>query len=225
MVYKIKNPKTGKLIKKHGVIHNKLVEEGVDLSKEKSVRKRKFKANEKEDKEHLKNLTINKSFKVDKSNDSWKEKKPHSKKERKDLMEKCGEECFLIPSRKKFPICNKITDKNSECSYNCKGLKAASSRAGEWGYKRVLKTSKRLTKELDCYKEKSTTKKGVQKEKKDDKKSTKKSEKIEKVSTKKSEKMVKESTRRKNTKSSSKSQKNKKDEKSGFSKFLDFIFG
>lgn len=210
MVYKIKNPKTGKLIKKHGVIHGKLIEEGVDLSKEKSVRKRKFKANEKEDKEHLKNLTINKSFKVDKSNDSWKEKKPHSKKERKDLMEKCGEECFLIPSRNKFPICNKITDEHSECSYNCKGLKAASSRAGEWGYKRVLKTSKRLTKELDCYKGKSATKKV---DKKDEK------------STKKSEKVAKDSRTKKSAKSSSKSQKNKKDEKSGFSKFLDFIFG
>ena len=219
MVYKIKNPKTGKLIKKHGIIHNKLMEEGIDLSKEKSVRKRKFKANEKEDKEHLKNLTINKSFKVDKTDISWKEKKPHSKKERKDLMEKCGKDCFLIPSRKKFPICNKITDKNSECSYNCKGLKAASSRAGEWGYKKVLKTSKRLTKELDCYKGKA--------QKKDKKPDSSKQEKVVKKedtfqkATKKSAKVV----TKKNTKSSSKSEKNKKDKKSGFSKFLDFIFG
>lgn len=222
MVYKIKNPKTGKLIKKHGVIHDKLMEEGIDLSKEKSVRKRKFKANEKDDKEHLKNLTINKSFKVDKSDISWKEKKPHSKKERKDLMEKCGADCFLIPSRKKFPICNKITDKNSECSYNCRGLKAASSRAGEWGYKKVLKTSKRLTKELDCYKGKAEKgDKKVEPPKK--KKMVKKEETLQKPP-KKSEKVMKKSTK-KSAKSSSTSEKNKTDEKSGFSKFLDFIFG
>ena len=224
MVYKIKNPKTGKLIKKHGVIHNKLMEEGVDLSKEKSVRKRKFKANEKDDKEHLKNLTINKNFKVDRSDISWKDKKPHSKKQRKELMEKCGEECFLIPSRKKFPICNKITDKNSECSYNCRGLKAASSRAGEWGYKKVLKTSKRLTKELDCYKGKAEKKEIVKKEETPKKKKVVKKEETSQKSPKKSEKVTKESTK-KSAKSSSKSEKNKKNEKSGFSKFLDFIFG
>ena len=224
MVYKIKNPKTGKLIKKHGVIHDKLMEEGVDLSKEKSVRKRKFKANEKDDEEHLKNLTINKNFKVDRSDISWKDKKPHSKKERKDLMEKCGEECFLIPSRKKFPICNKITDKNSECSYNCRGLKAASSRAGEWGYKKVLKTSKRLTKELDCYKGKPEKKEIVKKKETSKKKKVVKKEETSQKSPKKSEKVTKGSTK-KSTKSSSKSQTNKKDEKSGFSKFLDFIFG
>lgn len=224
MVYKIKNPKTGKLIKKHGVIHDKLMEEGVDLSKEKSVRKRKFKANEKDDKEHLKNLTINKNFKVDRSDISWKDKKPHSKKQRKDLMEKCGEECFLIPSRKKFPICNKITDKNSECSYNCRGLKAASSRAGEWGYKKVLKTSKRLTKELDCYKGKGEKKEIVKKDETPKKKKVVKKEETSQKSPKKSEKVTKESTK-KSAKSSSKSQTNKKNEKSGFSKFLDFIFG
>jgi hypothetical protein len=217
MVYKIKNPKTGKLIKKHGAIHNKLIEEGIDLSKEKSVRKRKFKANEKEDKEHLKNLEINKSFKVDKSNVSWKDKKPHTKKERKDVMEKCGKDCFLIPSRNKFPICNKITDKNSECSYNCKGLKAASSRAGEWGYKTVLKTSKRLTKELDCYKGKSKKNETVKKNEIMTKTSRK-----EKSNTKKDAKSNTKKDAKSNTKKDAKSQKS---EKSGFSKFLDFIFG
>lgn len=220
MVYKIKNPKTGKLIKKHGVIHDKLIEEGVDLSKLKSVRKRKFKANEKEDKEHLKNLTINKNFKVDKSSDSWKEKKPHSKKERKDLMEKCGEECFLIPSKKKFPICNKITDKNSECSYNCKGLKAASSRAGEWGYKRVLKTSKRLTKELDCYKGKAkkeeSSKKNIP-----IKSTTNNMKNATKVPSKKESSAKKQLP----TKKECKEKKSNKSQKSGFSKFINFIFG
>jgi len=206
MVHKIDNPETGKKITKHGVIYNKLLEKGIDLSKEKSVRKRKFKANETEDKEHLKNYKRNDTFKVDKSkNISWKEKKPHTKKERDELMEKCGPDAFLLPSRKKFPICNKITKEDKECSYNCRGLKAASSRAGEWGYKKVLKTSKRLTGELDCYK---TGKKSSIKKEND--KTTKKSAQ---VATKKSAQAPKK-----------KSTKETENKKSGFFKFINFLF-
>lgn len=238
MVFKIKNPKTGKLIKKGGSIHQSLIKEGIDLSKEKSVRKRKFVANESEDKEHLKNVKINPDFKVDKSDVSWKEKKPHSKKERKDLMHKCGEACFLLPSKGKFPICNKLTNENDECSYNCKGLKAASSRAGEWGYKGVLKTSKRLTAELDCYKNKKGEKKEVKENKKvakQEKKEVKGKKKVEKKEVekkkvdKKQVKQEKKKEEKKEAKQENKQQvkQDKKQEKkqSSFNRFINFVFG
>jgi hypothetical protein len=208
MVFKVKNKETGKFIKKGGSVYNKLLESGIDLSNEKTIRVKKFKANESVDKEHLRNLKKNESFAVDKSEGvSWKEKKPHTTKERNELMDKCGKDAFLLPSRKKFPICNKITKEDDKCSYNCKGLKAASSRAGEWGYKTVLNTSKRLTKELDCYKDKKNK---DHKKKNENKKNQNKNDKKNKDQKKKIE--------------NKKDQKNK-DEKGKFFRFIDFIFG
>ena len=212
MVFKVKNKETGKLIKKGGSVYNKLVESGIDLSKEKTVRVKKFKANETVDKEHLRHLKKNESFVVDKSEGvSWKEKKPHTTKERNELMDKCGKDAFLLPSRKKFPICNKITKEDDKCSYNCKGLKAAASRAGEWGYKTVLKTSKRLTKELDCYKNKKDKKNNLDKRKIENKKDNNKNVQKNKDQKKKIVEKNKD--------------KEKKQEKGKFFRFIDFIFG
>jgi len=78
---------------------------------------------------------------------SWKQKKPSSVSERRRVLQKCGSSCFLLPKQKKFPICNK----QLPCTYNCRGLKASSARAGQWKYLDVLKRSKALTKELGCY--------------------------------------------------------------------------
>ena len=83
---------------------------------------------------------------------SWAEKKPHTPAERRKLLETCGKDAFLLPNSLKFPICNKIETSKTKCTYNCKGLKAASSRAGEWKYKNVLSFSKKLTDKLGCYK-------------------------------------------------------------------------
>ena len=151
MVSKIKNHKTEHSIKKEGK-SNKDVEEKKEISgKEKTTRRRKFKAVL--DKDTPKKVKVNKNFKVDR-NGGWENKKPNTKTQRKVLHEKCGDDAFLLPEHLKFPICNKILRKNNKCTYNCNGLKGASSRAGEWGYKRVLKNSKELTKELGCYKNK-----------------------------------------------------------------------
>lgn len=152
MIKKIRNPETGKWININGPTYKKLVEKGVRLNHQQKQYTAEFKpVFDKEVKPSK--VKVNKKFQVDRSDVSWGQKKPHTVGERRQVMEKFGPDCFLIPSQKKFPICNK-TSVSSKPTYNCKGLKAASSRAGEWKYKNVLKTSKKLTKELDCYKNK-----------------------------------------------------------------------
>ena len=178
MVYKIKNPETGHSIKKGGKIYKDLEEKKSISGKEKTSRRRKFKAIL--DKDTPKEVKVNPSFKVDREGD-WEKKKPHTMKQRRELHEKCGDDAFLLPEHLKFPICNKVKRKNHKCSYNCEGVKGASRRAGEWGYKRVLKNSKELTEELGCYKKSKEKKSEPKKEKKisflDEKKSTPKKEK------------------------------------------------
>jgi len=87
---------------------------------------------------------------VDHSDVKWGLKKPQKVGERAFIKEECGESCFLMPEFNKFPICNKTLP----CTYNCRGLKGASARAGEWKYKDVLQRSKKLTEEFGCYKKK-----------------------------------------------------------------------
>ncbi len=147
----VKNPKSGRLIKVGGTLYKNLVQEGVKFDS-KRFKKKKFVPVL--DKKVKKKNSVNPSFGVDRSDVKWAEKKPHSKKERKLLHERCGDDAFLLPNALKFPICNKITKKDDSCTYNCRGLKGASSRAGEWKYKNVLKKSKAMTKQLGCYKTK-----------------------------------------------------------------------
>ena len=134
MVYKKKNHK---------------IENSIKKKEKKTTRRGNFKAVL--DKDTPKEVKINRSFGVDRKGE-WEKKKPKTMKQRKELHEKCGDDAFLLPEHLKFPICNKVKGKNHKCSYNCSGLKGASSRAGEWGYKNVLKNSKELTRDLGCYK-------------------------------------------------------------------------
>ena len=55
----------------------------------------------------------------------WSEAKP-SRKQRTDMLKKCGKKCFLGP-KKSFPICSKNT-----CKINRQGLHAAYVRAREY---------------------------------------------------------------------------------------------
>jgi hypothetical protein len=138
----VKNPLTGRWIKKNGSTFNKLIDKKIKINCKSVKKKTPFKP---------KSYKVTKSFKsfpIDNTNISWSKKKPNSKGEREYIYKKCGESCFLIPQQLKFPICNK----NLPCTYNCRGLKAASSRAGEWKYDKVLKTSKDLTDKFGCYK-------------------------------------------------------------------------
>lgn len=66
----------------------------------------------------------------------WSLKNP-STRQRKVMLKKCGNKCFLGPN-KSFPICNKGT-----CRINPRGVYAAYVRAKQWGNaKYTYKTSK-----------------------------------------------------------------------------------
>lgn len=91
-----------------------------------------------------------KNYPIDHSSTPWGQLKPSKIGQRRETLRNCGESCFLIPDKLAFPICNKT----KPCTYNCKGIKAASSRAGQWKYQAVLKKSKELSNKFDCYKKK-----------------------------------------------------------------------
>lgn len=138
------NPETNRLIKIDGPTYNRLIKENKLKNNKQVIQKQKFQA--KLDQLVKSKIRLKKNIKVDKGNESWESKKPKTKKERENVLKKYGKSCFLIPEELKFPICNK-----DDGAYNCKGLKAVSSRAGQWGYKNVLDKSKKLTQKLDCY--------------------------------------------------------------------------
>lgn len=143
-VEKVRNPITGRLIKRGSKIYNELVNNGyIELKTEKISKKfspvRNYKIPNKIQ-----------DYPVDHSDVKWGTKKPHKVGQKDYIKKNCGESCFLMPQFNKFPICNKTLP----CTYNCRGLKAASSRAGEWKYLDILEKSKQLTKKFDCYKKK-----------------------------------------------------------------------
>jgi len=140
----VRNPQTGRPIKVGGPTYNRLKEQNKQIQQQKKIQKSKFRASDDDLVSSVIRLGRNK--RVDYGTESWESKKPKTKKEREEVLRKYGKSCFLIPDKLKFPICNK-----SDGAYNCKGLKAASSRAGQWGYKKVLEKSKKITKKLDCY--------------------------------------------------------------------------
>ncbi len=85
----------------------------------------------------------------------WRDMKPHTRRQRKNMLEKYGARCFLLPKELKYPICNKYNGK-----IECVGLSAAQSRAAlsiyrklkpkTYSYKKIMKTAKQLRKTRGC---------------------------------------------------------------------------
>lgn len=162
---KVKNPLSGRWIQKGGSLYQSLLQQNILFPPETLPHPSKKRITKTDTKIDNKMAEIAKKpvsyrtptstptptpspeLPVDKKNVSWAKKKPHLITERRSLLENCGKRCFLLPEQMKFPICNKTLP----CEYNCRGLKAASARAGQWKYKDVLKKSKRLSEALGCY--------------------------------------------------------------------------
>lgn len=142
-VEKVRNPLTGRLIKKGSTLHKELINAG-KISETAKVES-KVKAFE-VPKEYRVTATF-KKYPIDREEVAWGDKKPDRAGERRFIKENCGDSCFLMPDKNKFPICNKTLP----CTYNCRGIKAASARAGEFKYTRVLEKSKALSSAFDCY--------------------------------------------------------------------------
>lgn len=57
----------------------------------------------------------------------WSKLAPKTVNERRALLRRCGRKAFLDPDNLKYPI----MAKSGPCVVNCKGLRAAKSRAGQ----------------------------------------------------------------------------------------------
>lgn len=148
MVRVIRNPKTGRMIHVDGAVYIRLQKEGVVFDA-RTVEERQDYIPPADDSYKV-TKRFSKKFAVDHSATPWGEVKPSKPSDRRKVLAECGASCFLVPETLKFPICNK--DVSEGCTYNCRGIKAASSRAGQWKYKKVLDRSKQLSTRFSCYK-------------------------------------------------------------------------
>ena len=69
----------------------------------------------------------------------WSARAPTRGRERHQLKAECGDKCFLLPEKEKFPICAspRMTGGKSKCAIDCQGVQSALVRARQWGYSEV----------------------------------------------------------------------------------------
>jgi hypothetical protein len=77
---------------------------------------------------------------------SWRSRAPKTKRERRALLARCGAKAFLQPSKLKFPI----MAKRGPCVPDCAGLRAAKSRAAQYGHRTVAKKAEAKGKRASC---------------------------------------------------------------------------
>jgi hypothetical protein len=68
----------------------------------------------------------------------WAKASPRSKKQRAVVKKRCGSRCFLQPKKNKYPICT------VSCKPDCRGIKSAKVRSGQFKHKSVMKLAKRM---------------------------------------------------------------------------------
>ena len=74
----------------------------------------------------------------------WKQKSPTRGEQRNLIKKKCGSKCFLRPKDNGFPICT------SNCLFNCSGLNAAKSRAGQYNYTSIENKAQQIALSNGC---------------------------------------------------------------------------
>jgi len=96
----------------------------------------------------------------------WHKDKPHTKKERSIAIKKNGSKCFLRPSEKKYPICDK------KGNYDCRGIIAAKfwadtaetkarkrpDKKRPYSFKKISNNAKKIGKSIGCIVFKKTKK-------------------------------------------------------------------
>lgn len=137
MPRKIKNPVTGRKIQVGGATYNNLVKKGYIAPKQKGAGK------------------VNRiGMKAIKSpgrgrggpTRGWRQAAPRSTVPRRNLLQKCGPDCFLLPDKLKFPICRACQANKCDCNIDCRGLLAAKIRARQHKYNQVADEADRLYK-------------------------------------------------------------------------------
>lgn len=82
----------------------------------------------------------------------WHSVAPKTREERRSLYDRCGAKAFLMPNKSnhgksKFPI----MPKHGACSVDCRGLRAALTRAGQFKHPKAHAKAKRLAKTAKCH--------------------------------------------------------------------------
>ena len=118
------NPLTGNSIKVGGPTYRMLQRE-------------KYTKNIVEISPRIKSKNLRKSPKT--GTKGWRSASP---KKRSALKKKCGSKCFLSPKYNKYPICT------MSCKPDCRGIKSAKVRSGQYKNKSVMKLAKRMEKKV-----------------------------------------------------------------------------
>ena len=79
----------------------------------------------------------------------WTKASPKKGTQRKLLLKKCGNKCFLRPSNLGFPICQSFNN-NKTCKKDCRGLLAAKIRARQWKYNSIANKAQKLAIKEKC---------------------------------------------------------------------------
>lgn len=138
IIAKIRNPETGKLINVNGLTYQQLLAKSYKLSQ---IAELQGKKGQKRYEESLATVRALPSSNYGlKRASGWGEDGPKRGQERRDLMERCGEKCFLIPENLSFPICAACRSGACLCELDCRGLAAANIRAKQWKYTNLYDT-------------------------------------------------------------------------------------
>lgn len=154
----IVNPKSGKLIMVNGPTYKQLLKTNyassvknatvVDKSPKSTHQRQYGKTTSVEEIKLVKSPVKQKHGRGGKTK-GWKEAAPKRGKERNELKQKCGNECFLKPESQGFPICAALKS-GKGCKVDCRGIIAAKVRAGMWDYKDVHDVAMKLSEEYGC---------------------------------------------------------------------------
>jgi len=84
----------------------------------------------------------------------WGAKSPARVSKRLDLYRGCGSSAFLLPNSRrpeqsKFPVMQKCA-RTCSCTYDCRGVRSAMSRAAQHGYRDVERKALALGRKLGC---------------------------------------------------------------------------
>lgn len=91
----------------------------------------------------LKKVMKNKSSPRGSATRGFRAASPQQGHERAELLAKCGNKAFLIPSKKKFPVMAALRV-NGKCDYSCEGLRSAQLRACQYNYYDVAERAQSL---------------------------------------------------------------------------------
>lgn len=81
-----------------------------------------------------------------------RELRPRTKSERKKVKDECPDDCFLVPEKRKYLVCDR------DCKFNCELLRTSYMHASTWSkrkpedssHKKALTTSKKRSQNENC---------------------------------------------------------------------------